>query len=108
MQRMTTLPTPADQDVKDAAAGIDLRAVVKRYGAATALRGLDLEIRDGEFFCLLGPSGCGKTTTLNLIGGFVAPDRGRDLDQGQAHRHSCRRTSARSTRSSSPTRSSRT
>ncbi len=37
---------------------------------------LDLEIRDGEFFCLLGPSGCGKTTTLNLIGGFVVPTEG--------------------------------
>ncbi|HST19386.1 MAG TPA: ABC transporter ATP-binding protein [Gaiellaceae bacterium] len=89
---MTTLPTPADQDVKDAAAGIDLRAVVKRYGAATALRGLDLEIRDGEFFCLLGPSGCGKTTTLNLIGGFVAPTegeiwiRGRRIDRLPPHK----------------------
>jgi len=83
MQRMTTLPTPADQDVTEAAAGIDLRAVVKRYGAATALRGLDLEIRDGEFFCLLGPSGCGKTTTLNLIGGFVAPTEGEIWIQGR-------------------------
>jgi spermidine/putrescine ABC transporter ATP-binding subunit len=92
MQRMTTLPTPADQDVKDAVAGIELRAVVKRYGTATALRGLDLEIRDGEFFCLLGPSGCGKTTTLNLIGGFVAPTegeiwiRGRRIDQLPPHK----------------------
>jgi spermidine/putrescine transport system ATP-binding protein len=92
MQRMTTLPTPADEDVKEAAAGIELRAVVKRYGAATALRGLDLEIRDGEFFCLLGPSGCGKTTTLNLIGGFVAPTegeiwiRGRRIDQLPPHK----------------------
>ncbi len=58
------------------AAGIELRGVVKRYGSQPALRGLDLEIRDGEFFCLLGPSGCGKTTTLNLIGGFVAPTEG--------------------------------
>ncbi len=65
------------------AAGIELRAVVKRYGAQTALRGLDLEIRDGEFFCLLGPSGCGKTTTLNLIGGFVGPTEGEIWIQGR-------------------------
>ena len=74
------------------AAGIELRAVVKRYGTQTALRGLDLEIRDGEFFCLLGPSGCGKTTTLNLIGGFVAPSegeiwiRGRRIDALPPHK----------------------
>ena len=53
-----------------------LRGVSKHYGAHPALRGLDLEIADGEFFCLLGPSGCGKTTTLSLIGGFVAPSSG--------------------------------
>ncbi len=48
-----------------------------------ALRELDLEIRDGEFFCLLGPSGCGKTTTLNLIGGFVVPTEGTIWLHGQ-------------------------
>src|SRR5919202_2180679 len=57
-------------------AGIELRQVSKRYGSNVAVRSLDLEIRDGEFFCLLGPSGCGKTTTLNLIGGFVGPSEG--------------------------------
>ncbi len=64
--------------IADAAstAGIELRGVVKRYGGHLALRELDLTIEDGEFFCLLGPSGCGKTTTLNLIGGFVAPSEG--------------------------------
>jgi spermidine/putrescine transport system ATP-binding protein len=64
-------------------AGIQLRGVVKRYGAQVALQGLDLEISDGEFFCLLGPSGCGKTTTLNLIGGFVSPTSGEISIQGR-------------------------
>jgi ABC-type Fe3+/spermidine/putrescine transport system ATPase subunit len=70
----TTVPTLTDPT--SASAGIELRGVVKRYGSQLALKGVDLEIRDGEFFCLLGPSGCGKTTTLNLIGGFVAPTEG--------------------------------
>jgi spermidine/putrescine ABC transporter ATP-binding subunit len=65
------------------AAGIELRGVSKRYGTHLALEPTDLEIRDGEFFCLLGPSGCGKTTTLNLIGGFVAPSAGTVWIRGQ-------------------------
>jgi spermidine/putrescine transport system ATP-binding protein len=63
--------------------GIELRGVSKKYGHHTALQPTELEIRDGEFFCLLGPSGCGKTTTLNLIGGFVAPTGGTIFIQGQ-------------------------
>jgi spermidine/putrescine transport system ATP-binding protein len=58
------------------AAAISLRAVSKQYGTQLALHPSDLEIAEGEFFCLLGPSGCGKTTTLNLIGGFVNPTAG--------------------------------
>jgi spermidine/putrescine transport system ATP-binding protein len=53
-----------------------LRGIEKRYFGAVALHPIDLDIRDGEFFCLLGPSGCGKTTTLNMIGGFVEPSGG--------------------------------
>jgi ABC-type Fe3+/spermidine/putrescine transport system ATPase subunit len=62
-----------------APAAIELRGVTKRYGAQQALSPIDLAIAEGEFFCLLGPSGCGKTTTLNLIGGFVAPTTGEIL-----------------------------
>ena len=49
---------------------IELRGIVKRYGAVTALEGATLSIRDNEFFTLLGPSGCGKTTLLRIIAGF--------------------------------------
>jgi ABC-type Fe3+/spermidine/putrescine transport system ATPase subunit len=62
-----------------APATISLRGVSKRYGGQLALTETSLEIAEGEFFCLLGPSGCGKTTTLNLIGGFVAPTTGEIL-----------------------------
>ena len=88
----TTAPTPSETQPAATAAGIELRGVVKRYGSQSALRGIELEIRDGEFFCLLGPSGCGKTTTLNLIGGFVALTegeiwiRGRRIDTLPPHK----------------------
>jgi len=48
----------------------------KRFGKVLAVDGLNLEIREGEFFTLLGPSGCGKTTTLRMVGGLERPDAG--------------------------------
>ena len=59
-----------------------LDGVAKSYGRQAALHDLDLEVAEGEFFCLLGPSGCGKTTTLNIIGGFVAPSAGEVFIRG--------------------------
>src|SRR6185436_5435858 len=47
-----------------------------------ALRGIDLQWRDGGAYALLGPSGCGKTTLLNLISGLLTPTRGRILFGG--------------------------
>ncbi|OYP17590.1 ABC transporter [Streptomyces sp. FBKL.4005] len=55
---------------------IALRDVRKSYGRTTALDGLDLDVREGEFFCLLGPSGAGKTTTLKTVAGLERPDAG--------------------------------
>jgi len=49
----------------------------KSYGSQKAVDGLDLEIMPGEIYGLLGPNGAGKTTTLKLLGGLLAPDRGR-------------------------------
>ena len=48
-----------------------------------AVEDLDLDVRPGEFLTLLGPSGCGKTTTLNMIAGFLTPDRGSIVLDGQ-------------------------
>src|ERR1051325_7003527 len=47
-----------------------LRNVVKNYDQTPAVRGIDLDIVDGEFVVLVGPSGCGKTTTLRMIAGL--------------------------------------
>ena len=44
--------------------------------AIPALRGVDFELKRGEFCSIMGPSGCGKTTLLNIIGGIDRPDRG--------------------------------
>jgi spermidine/putrescine transport system ATP-binding protein len=56
--------------------------VSKSFGDATAVDGVSLSVRGGEFYSLLGPSGCGKTTTLRMIAGFERPDRGRVLVDG--------------------------
>ncbi len=58
--------------------GIALRAagLGMRYGGLEVLRGIDLDVRDGEFLCILGPSGCGKSTLLNILAGFLKPTSG--------------------------------
>lgn len=60
---------------------IQIRGVSKvfpdaRHGDVVALKDIDLDIRRGEFVCLLGPSGCGKSTLLNAIAGFSLPTAG--------------------------------
>jgi spermidine/putrescine ABC transporter ATP-binding subunit len=78
--------TDMTRDAADTAVGIpaiQFTGVSKRYGSQMALHPIDLEIRDGEFFCLLGPSGCGKSTTLSLVGGFAAPSSGEIRIRGE-------------------------
>ena len=55
---------------------VSIRKVVKRYGENTILRGIDLEIADGELVVLVGPSGCGKSTLLRSIAGLESIDAG--------------------------------
>ena len=64
------------------ARGVKLRTehlgmVFERDGkSVSVLEDIDLEVRDGEFICLVGPSGCGKSTLLNVMGGFLPPTSG--------------------------------
>jgi putative spermidine/putrescine transport system ATP-binding protein len=60
-----------------------VEALQKRFGAVTAVQGVDLDVPSGAFFTLLGPSGCGKTTILRSIAGIYAPDHGRILLDGK-------------------------
>ncbi len=56
---------------------IRARQIIKRFGTLTALGGVDLEIRQGEFFGLLGPNGAGKTTLISALAGLAHIDSGR-------------------------------
>jgi len=80
-----TLPTsPArSHEVDPASLAVRLEGVTKRYGDVEAVAGIDLDVRDGEFFSMLGPSGSGKTTTLRMIAGFEIPTAGRILLHGE-------------------------
>ncbi|MER7733145.1 ABC transporter ATP-binding protein [Streptomyces erythrochromogenes] len=64
-------------------AKIVFEGVRKTFGDFTALDGIDLEIRSGEFLVVVGPSGCGKSTLLDLLGGLSTPTSGRILLDGK-------------------------
>ena len=63
------------------------RGLAKSYGRGRAevpvLRGLDLEVRRGEFLAVMGPSGCGKSTLLHVLGLITPPDAGSVVVDGQ-------------------------
>ncbi|MBU3228129.1 ABC transporter ATP-binding protein [Clostridium algidicarnis] len=62
---------------------LQLKGLTKEFDKKKAVDNLSLTIEKGEILCLLGPSGCGKTTTLKMIGGFLKPDFGSIIIEGE-------------------------
>ncbi len=62
---------------------VTLRGIRKSYGAVDVIKGIDLEVADGEFIVFVGPSGCGKSTTLRMIAGLESVTAGDLLIDGQ-------------------------
>ena len=61
---------------------VTLRGVRKSYGRVDVIKGIDLDVRDGEFLVFVGPSGCGKSTTLRMIAGLESISAGDLLIDG--------------------------
>lgn len=63
---------------------ISIKGLKKRYdtGSITALDGVDLEIKEGDFLSIMGPSGSGKSTLLNMLGALDLPDEGKVIIDG--------------------------
>ncbi len=62
---------------------LELRELHRAFGSVVALKGINVELEQGEFLSLLGPSGCGKTTALRLVAGFDRPDAGTIVVDGK-------------------------
>ncbi|EHJ53064.1 ABC transporter ATP-binding protein [Streptococcus macacae] len=63
---------------------IDVKHISKRFGEAVALEDISFSIEKGQIFGFLGPSGSGKTTTINILTGQLAADKGQSLILGKA------------------------
>lgn len=62
---------------------IEFKNIVKKFDGDTVLNGVSIDICENEFVTLLGPSGCGKTTLLRILGGFLEPDDGEVIFDGE-------------------------
>ena len=62
---------------------LSLRGLSKSFGETCAVFDFSLDVEHGECVAILGPSGCGKSTTLNLIAGFLTPDKGEITIDGR-------------------------
>jgi len=77
------LPSSPSTSGKTSTAMLEVSGLVTRYGAVEALRGVSLEVREGELVCLLGANGAGKSTLLKSIVGLLMPARGRVAFEGR-------------------------
>jgi NitT/TauT family transport system ATP-binding protein len=75
------LLVPAQVSKDDAQ--VQIESLAHAYGNVEALRDVSLNVRSGDFMCLLGPSGCGKSTLLQALAGHVRPSRGLLTIDGQ-------------------------
>src|SRR6476661_3698416 len=64
---------------------LDVTGIVKRFGATTALAGVDLSVRAGEIHALVGENGAGKSTLMKVLSGAHQPDEGEMLLDGQRY-----------------------
>ena len=62
---------------------IHFQDIQVKFGDFVAIKNLNLNIKEGEFFTFLGPSGCGKTTTLRTLVGFITPSNGKIIVDGE-------------------------
>lgn len=62
---------------------VRFRDLAVSFGPVEVLRDITLDVREGEFVCILGPSGCGKSTLLNVVGGFIRPTGGEATIDGE-------------------------
>ncbi|MBP8111232.1 MAG: ABC transporter ATP-binding protein [Agitococcus sp.] len=62
---------------------LSVRQLQVAYGGIQAVKGVDLEVNEGELVCLIGANGAGKTSTLNCLGGLLKPSGGEIIYQGQ-------------------------
>ncbi|MFE2009577.1 ABC transporter ATP-binding protein [Streptomyces sp. NPDC059491] len=74
---MTTITTDLVRDTATAATVLDASGVTMRFGGLTAVRGVDLTVREGEIVGLIGPNGAGKTTFFNCLTGLYVPTEGQ-------------------------------
>src|SRR5436305_3129783 len=68
--------TPYSRYARRVAAALAVRGLTKRYGSVDALKGVDLEVGEGELVGLLGPNGAGKSTLVKIVVGLVRPTGG--------------------------------